>query len=139
MLPSLATVVWAIILADSAYDLRGHKCAVLGDVQGRCFCEPDVAIYSRPFVKPSLFHSDVNAHGDYVIAAVIEVIGDIVLEAAVAGVFRADIEAVNPEARVAMNAVKFDDYPAAEVRFRDRKLFAIPADAVSGNALPTAL
>jgi hypothetical protein len=88
-----------------------------------------VAIYSRTFVKPALFHSDIDAHSHYVLAAVIEVIGDIVLEAAVAGVFGTDIETIYPKAGVTVNAVEFDNDSATKVGFGDGKLFAIPADA----------
>ena len=113
--------------------LGSYKSTVLGDVEGRLFSEPDVAIYSCSFVKPALFHGDIDSHGDYILAAVVEVIGNIVLEAAVAGVFSADVETIYKKVGITVNAVEFDDDSAAEVGLRDGKLFAIPADAILGE------
>ncbi len=99
-------------------------------MKGRCFCEPDMTINAGSFIEPAFFHGRIHPYRRDIIPAVIQVIGDIVLKTAVAAVFFADVKSVDPEHRIAMDAVKLDDYAPAQIGFRNKKFFPIPSHTV---------
>src|SRR6185369_7248568 len=77
-------------------------------------------------------HAGVNAHGDDVAGAVVQVVGQVVAEAGIAALVAAEAVAVDPDDAVAEHAIELDGDAAAEVRLGDLEGAAIPADAVLG-------
>ncbi len=121
-------------------DLRAHPRAVGGDVQGRGLRQPDVAVDARALVVPALLQRGVDAHRDDVVAAVVEVVADVVARAEVAARLVADEEAVHEDARVAVDAVELDRRSAARGRPRARRTSGDTSPrSVPGNRGPTAL
>ena len=89
-----------------------------------------MTVDSGALVEPTLFEGGVRAHHDHIRAAVIEVVGHVVMEAAVAAGLGPEIETVHPHLRVAVDAVEGDADAAAEIFGGNREALAIPSDAV---------
>ena len=98
-----------------AVHLGGDERAPLGNMQRRRLCQPDVAVDSRAFIEPAFLHGGVDPDSDDIGAAVVEVIGQIVAEAGVTAALAAEVEAVDPDDRVAEDPVKFDADATAEI------------------------
>ena len=110
--------------------ISGNECTVFDDVQGRERGEPHVSVDACPFIEPAFFHCGVDPHGDNVVAAVIEVIGNIIAETPVAALLGAEIEAVDPDDGIAEDAVELDEYALAQIRPRNGEAPAVPSHAV---------
>ena len=74
-----------------------------------------MAVDSRAFIEPAFLHGGVDPDSDDIGAAVVEVIGQIVAEAGVTAALAAEVEAVDPDDRVAEDPVKFDADATAEI------------------------
>ena len=96
--------------------------------------EPYVAVYACAFVVPSFFGHGVAAYGQQVVAAVVEVFGEVVDLAGVAAWFVSEVEAVAEYLCVAEYALEGDVYVASFVVFVDVEVVSVPADAVIGVA-----
>lgn len=92
--------------------------------------QPDVAVDARAFVPPALGRGRVDAHGDDVAAAVVQVVGDVDAEARVAARLAMQEVAVDPDDAVAEHAVELERDAPAACRRRERELAPVPADAV---------
>ena len=148
--PSASTILCSMSKVASARPLVGDRCArgdlrriplnrgchkgaPVRDVQRRRLGQPDVPVDSRPLVEPSLLHRGVDPDGNRVVAPVIQVVGQVVAEARVAARLAPEVEAVDPDDRVAEDAVKLDADPPAEVGGRDGERLPIPADTAFGK------
>ncbi len=96
--------------------------------------EPYVAVYAGTFVVPSFFGRGVAAYGQYVVAAVVEVFGQVVGLSGVAAYFVSEVEAVAEYLRVAEYALEGYIYVASFVVLVDVEVVSIPSDAVIGVA-----
>ena len=126
-------------VGPGAIDVGGNEHAVLGYVYGIGLDEPDVAVDARAFVKPAFFEGCVGFDGNYVVAAVIDVVGDVVLKIEVAALLVAEVEAVDPYLRIAEHALKQQRNLLAEVALRDVEVLAIPSDGVFGVSVTDSL
>ena len=109
--------------------LGRHIGAQGGDVQRSGFCQPNVAINTGTLIKPTLFHCGVHPDRDDVSTTVIEIIGQIITEAGIAARLPTEIESVNKDDRIAIDAVKFDADAPAEIRGRNGEGLPIPTQA----------
>ena len=80
------------------------KCAPARDVQRRGFREPDVAIDSGTLVEPAFLHGGVDAHGDDIFSAVVEVVADVIAGVQISTRLLANIEPIDENARGTKNS-----------------------------------
>ena len=92
-------------------------------------CQPHVPVDSRTFVKPPFFERRIHTHGHHVVATIVQVVGDIVACRRIAAALAAEPEAVDPDVRVAENAVETKPYPLPQRRCRHAEMLAVPAHA----------
>jgi len=94
--------------------------------------QPDVAIDAGALVVPTFLHRGVDAHRDDVVAAVVDVVGDVVARGEVAARFLADEEAFTRCARRGRRR-RTRSAASAQVGRGNEEVPPIPADAVSGK------
>ena len=92
-----------------------------------------MAIDSRSFIEPSLFHRHINANSNDIVAAIIQIVGNIVLITAIAAMFCREIETVHEKRSVPVNSLELHDDASAEISCRYDKVLSVPAYAVFGK------
>ena len=117
-----------------AGDFRAHPGTETGDVHRRGLGQPDVAVDAGALVEPALLHRGVDAHSDDVVAAVVEIIRDVVARRDVAARLFANEKAVHKHPGVAVDAVKIDADAPAEIGLRNREMPPVPTHAGIGTA-----
>src|SRR5690606_15276798 len=80
-------------------------------------------------VVPAFGHGRVDTNGDHVIAAVVEVLADVIARGQVSARLLADEEPVNEDARGAIDAIELERDAAAEVALGNRERPPVPPDA----------
>ena len=108
------------------------KNAVIGNM-GIVECiQPHVPVNARAFVEPAFVLRCIGPDHQHIIRPKTQKIGYIVGYSDVAAFVVAEVKAIDPELRIAENAVELHLKTFAFFRFCKRKMFPVPADARSG-------
>src|SRR6266496_1031479 len=91
--------------------------------------QPDVAVYARALIEPTVAETGVHSQDDVVLAAVIQEIGEIETKRSVAIVVAPDKASVDKHEHIAEGAVELDPDTAAEVARWNFELAPVPAHA----------
>ena len=94
--------------------------------------EPDVAIDACTLVEPTFFQGGIGTDAHQVVAAVVQVFADVIHLRGIAAGLAAQVEAVDPHAGIAEDAVELQIDVLAQVFLRHGEGLAVPADAGLG-------
>ena len=93
--------------------------------------QPCITVDTCTLVEPSLLESGVSAHADEIVAAVVHIFRHIVHLSGIAAGLGAHVEAVEPHAGVAEDAVELQHDALAKVFLGDIDGLAIPSHTSS--------
>ena len=96
-------------------------------MKGMGFLQPYVPVDAGAFIEPAFFQGGIGPYGEEVLAAVIDVLGEVVDLCGIAAGLVAQVEAVKPDAGVAEDAVKAYPDVFAFVFGWNGEGFAVPA------------
>ena len=105
---------------------RGDELPAAGDVHRRCRPQPDVAVDPAAGIPARGIRRVVEAHGQHIVAAELDVGGEVEFERRVAIRPAAEEVAVQPDLRIRHRPVELDKNPPARVGRRNREMLAIP-------------
>src|SRR5579875_3819228 len=97
------------------------------DMQRMRLRQPDVAIHAGALIKPSLAFGSVGAHGDRILAAVVEEVRDVETKRGITAEVPSDVVSIDENHRVAEDAIEFNGDAAAQIAGRDFENATIPA------------
>ena len=98
--------------------------------------QPDVAVDARPLIEPAFLEGRICPDCDHVVATVIQVFRDVIGGRSIAALLPAQPEAVDPDVRVAEDAVETNGNGLSQRLGRHREMLAVPAHA-GFRPLPT--
>ena len=110
-------------------ELRIYECSERRHIHLRSLVEPYVAVYSRSLVEPSFLDARIGADADEILAAVVQILRNIVCLSRIAALLMAEIKAVDPDLRVAENAVELQPDMLSIVLCRHIEGLPVPAHA----------
>ena len=128
--PSLAMVARAVTAAELPLTSALTNAPQLRDVQRRGFGQPDMTVNARAFIRPCFLKRGIHPHGHDIVAAIIQVISQVVIETFVTAGFPAQIKTINPDDGITEDSIEFEADFFAEIGIGNGERFAIPAHAV---------
>ena len=109
-----------------------YKNAEGSHMHGRCLLQPYMPINAGAFVEPALLERSVHADGDKVLAAVIQILRDVIHLSGIAAGLVPQPETVHPDVGTAENAVEAKGEVKAFVGLVYGKGLAVPAHTPFG-------
>ena len=94
--------------------------------------QPDMAVNAATFVEPAFLKARVGPDGHHVLTAVVQVFGNCIGRGSISTFLPAQPEAVDPDVRVAEDAVEAQRHGLAQRVGRDGEMLAVPAYAGGG-------
>ena len=105
------------------------------EAQWRIFFKPHVTVNSRTFIEPSFKPRSIRAHDERIPATEVGDIADVVTKTAVTARMPPEAMAIEPDERIAVDAIELDPQSFSLVGSGQYEFTPIPADAVLGKPL----